>query len=512
MALERQVVVIGGGITGLSAAYYLRQQAEEQGIPLQIRLAERQSKLGGDIQTEVFDGHVIEKGPDSFLRRKLAAANLCIELGLTDDLVGTNPANKKTYILHQGKLHRIPQGLSLGVPTEFMPFATTPLLSMQAKVRAALDILIPKGKVTGDQSLGGFLARRLGDQVVDKIAEPLLAGIYAGNSRSLSLRATFPQFEELEQKHGSLIMGMLAQARQAKAAQKQTQANSETGTPPSAANADQRALTNATEQNKLPQTAFITLRGGLIQLINRLADVLGPEIIHTSTSVKEIKCTQEQPERYQVVLDNGDKWDADAVIVTTPTFEAARLLPSSFDQKALLEKVPYVSTATVVMGFNKSDVPFPLDGTGFLVPRTEARDITACTWTSSKWKHTAPTDKAVIRCYVGRAGNEMIVEDSDESILQKVRDDLKFTMGITAEPYYADITRWRRAMPQYTVGHLDRIAAFTKEADKRFTGVYFAGSGYTGLGLPDCIKQGKDAAGRAVRFLQTAATTQAQPQ
>lgn len=500
MTRAKQVVVIGGGITGLTAAYYLRKHAEEQGIPLQIRLVERQSKLGGDIRTEVFDGHVIEKGPDSFLRRKFAAANLCIELGLADDLVGTNPANKKTYILGQGKLNRIPQGLNLGIPTEFMPFATTPLLSFQAKLRAGLDMLMPRGKVTGDQSLGGFLAKRLGDEVVEKIAEPLLAGIYAGNSRNLSLRATFPQFEELEQKHGSLIRGMLAQARQAKTAQKQDPATaaSETGVPPS-------------PKQTMPQTAFITLRGGLVQLVDRLAEVLGPDIIHTSTGVKEVTCTGEQTSPYRIVLENGNTWEADVVIVTTPTYEAARLLPSSFEAKALLQKVPYVSTATVVTAYNRAEVPFPLDGTGFLVPRTEGRDITACTWTSSKWKHTAPRDKAVIRCYVGRAGDEMIVEESDESILQKVRNDLKVTMGITAAPYYTSITRWRRAMPQYTVGHLDRIEAFKKEAAKRFAGVYFAGSGYTGLGLPDCIKQGQEAAETAAQFVQRESTLTAQP-
>lgn len=214
---EKLAIVIGGGITGLSAAYYLKKEACEKNLPLRVLVVESESQLGGKVQTDLFDGFVMEKGPDSFLARKPAALNLCLELGLQSELVGTNPAARKTYILKNGKLHRIPAGLNIGIPTQFVPFATTGLLSVSAKIRAAMDLFMPRSEQEGDQSLGGFLARRLGNEVVDSMAEPLLAGIYAGDSRQLSLRATFPQFESLEKQHGSLIRGMLAQAKQAKA-------------------------------------------------------------------------------------------------------------------------------------------------------------------------------------------------------------------------------------------------------------------------------------------------------
>ncbi|MFC4769636.1 protoporphyrinogen oxidase [Effusibacillus consociatus] len=472
MTGEKTVIVIGGGITGLSAAYYLQKQARETGISLRVLLFERDARVGGKIETEVFNGFVVEKGPDSFLARKTAAVNLCRELGLEDDLVGTNPDNKQTYILHKGKLHRIPAGLNIGIPTQFLPFATTGLLSMSAKVRAAMDLVMPRSKVTGDQSLGGFLARRLGDEVVDHMAEPLLAGIYAGNSRNLSLRATFPQFESLEKKHGSLILGMLAQAKQAHANQ------------------------------SLPHSMFLSLRGGLIQLVDKLAEVLGPEVIRTSIGVREIKkgTNENNQPPYELILENGDKFEADAVVVTVPAFESARMLPQSFEPAATLEKIPYASVATAVMAFPAASITYPLDGTGFVVPKKEGRTITACTWVSSKWMHTAPPDQVLIRCYVGRAGDEEIVDESDESILTKVRQDLKDIMGIEAEAIYTSITRWRKSMPQYTVGHLDRLNAFEKEATKQLPGLFFAGAGFTGLGIPDCIQQGKEAAARVLEL------------
>lgn len=509
MQTEKTVIVIGGGITGLSAAYYLQRKAKEAGRPIRILLFERDEKFGGKIETERVDGFVIEKGPDSFLARKGAALELARELGLEDEVVGTDPRNKKTYILHKGKLHRIPAGLNVGIPTQFVPFATTGLLSLGGKIRAAMDLFLPKSKHTGDQSLGGFLARRLGDEVVDQMAEPLLAGIYAGNSRNLSLRATFPHLETLEQKHGSLIRGMLEQAKHAKAAQQagssnveadRAQAGStpETGGQPSA-NAGETA------KKKLPNTMFLSFRRGLRQYVDSLTEVLGPEILHASRSVREIKRLTDDaaPGKWQVLLDNGEMVEADGVVLTTPTFDTARFLPRSFEPAKTLEKIPYASVATVILAYSAESISFPLDGTGFVVPKGEGRTITACTWISSKWMHTAPKDKVLIRCYVGRAGDEAIVDEEDETILQKVRVDLQETMGITADPLFTRITRWRHAMPQYTVGHLDRLKNFEDEARAQYPGLFFAGAGFTGLGVPDCIQQGKHAAEETIRYLQS---------
>jgi oxygen-dependent protoporphyrinogen oxidase len=475
----KTVIVVGAGITGLSAAYYIDQKARAAGKPVQVIVLESDDKLGGKVQTERIDGFTIEKGPDSFLARKVAALHLIRELGIDDELVGTNPEARKTYILHRKKLHRIPQGMNVGVPTQFVPFATTGLLSVAGKVRAGFDFFMPKQEVQGDQSLGLFLERRMGKEVVDYLAEPLLAGIYAGDLRNLSLRSTFPHLEQLEQQHGSLIKGMLAQAQQVKAAQK-TPPKPELGARP------------------LPNSVFLTFRTGLYRLIERLEYVLEKSgvQIRLETAVQKLEPSTEGG--YQLQLDNGETLHADAVVMTAPTYDAAKILPEKFSQRAYLLQLPYVSVANVVLAFGKNALDRPLDGSGFVVPRKEGRTITAATWTSSKWLHSAEKGKTLMRFYVGRSGQEEIVDKSDEEIIAKVRKDLYETMGIDTEPLFHRITRWRRAMPQYTVGHLDRVRDFVEESSRELPGVYFAGSGFYGLGIPDCIDQGLKTAEQVV--------------
>lgn len=476
----KQVVIIGGGITGLSTAYYLEQAARAQGHSLTITLLEADNRLGGKIKTDEIDDFVIEAGPDSFLVRKPQAVELCRELGIDGELVGTNPNNKKTYILHEGKLHRIPQGLNIGIPTQFMPFATTGLLSMGGKLRAGLDLVLPKHQQKGDQSLGAFLERRLGKEVVDHMAEPLLAGIYAGDLRKLSLRATFPQFEQLEQNYGSLVRGMLAQAREAKA---------------KAAVPQQPEL----GQKPLPNSVFVTFPNGLERLIRGIAEALTQTDVRLSTAVEAIIPREEGG--YSVRLAAGETLTADAVVLTAPTFESAKLLPQELVSGSHLTQVPYASVATCVLAFDKGVIDYPLDGTGFVIPHKEGTTITACTWTSSKWSHTAKNGKVLMRFYVGRAGEEAIVDESDETIVERVRADVKKIMGITAEPMFTRVARWRRSMPQYTVGHLDRVKTFVDQAARDLPGVFFAGAGFTGLGIPDTIGQGKQTAGQIVSFL-----------
>lgn len=484
---QQTVVVIGGGITGLSTAYYLQKGAAEQGLDLRLVLIEAEDKLGGKIQTESYEGFVMERGPDSFLARKPAAVNLARELGIDDELVGTNPHARKTYILHKGKLRRIPQGLNIGVPTQFMPFATTSLLSVGGKLRAGLDLVMGRTENKGDQSLGAFLEKRLGKEVVDNMAEPLLAGIYAGDLRKLSLRSTFPQFEQLEQKYGSLVRGMMTQAKEAKAAQ-------------AARDAQTKPELGATSR-PLPQSVFLTFRTGLERLIERLEAVQADKVeLLTSTAVRSIQSSGGG--RYRVALDNGEAIDADSVVVTTPTYDAAALLPDTFTPKVQLQQVPYVSVATVLLGFEKATIDYPLDASGFVVPRKEGRTITACTWTSSKWLHTAKNGRTLLRFYVGRSGDEGIVDQPDEEIIRRVRKDFADIMGVTAEPMFAKVQRWRRSMPQYTVGHLDRVHAFVEQAERELPGVFFAGAGFTGLGIPDCIDQGIKTSNGVLAYLK----------
>jgi oxygen-dependent protoporphyrinogen oxidase len=471
-----KVIVIGGGITGLSAAYYIQKQARSENVPISIELFEHDNRFGGKIQTFQQDGFTMEGGPDSFLARKEAATELIKELGLGDELVEMNPNSKKTYIHHQGRLERLPGGMILGIPTEIKPFALTNLLSPIGKLRAGMDLVLPKGDSERDESLGGFLRRRFGTELVDHIVEPLLSGIYAGDANVLSLKATFPQFKAMETKYRSLIRGVVAQRKGAASKITESQAR---------------------------QSMFLSLKNGLESLIDALVSYLKEHdvLLHHSTGVTKINCTEGVASRYRVELDTGEAIYADAVIVTTPAHDAAQLLSNLIPVEPL-ERIPYVSVATILLAFNKTEIQHALDGTGFLIPRKEKRTITACTWASSKWLHVAPEDKALIRCYVGRAGDQKHLGWTDEEMVSRVREDIHEIMGLDTDPLFMKVIRWNQAMPQYLVGHLERLNEIETELALHHPGISVAGAGYYGLGLPDCIVHGQKAAGRTIDHLK----------
>jgi len=478
------LVIIGGGITGLSAAFYAKKRLEAAGARARLTLLEPTAALGGKIHTLERDGFFIEKGPDSFLARKRPIIELTRDLGLMDELTGTNPQAKKTFIVRGGKLHRIPQGLSLGIPTEVWPFVQSGLISPLGKARAALDLVLPRRGEPGDESLGDFFERRLGREVLEQIAEPLLAGIYAGDLHALSLQATFPQFQAMEKRHRSLILGTLASK---KAAQ--------------------------TEAMELPEavrhSTFLSYRRGLQTLVQGLVAALKDVELRTGEAAASLVPAAEGGSGVLVTLAGGGTLAADGVIVTTPTYEAGRLLAAHVPAAAALQRIEYVSVANVIMAFERSDIPFPLDASGFVVPRREQRTITACTWTSAKWAHTAPAGKAVLRCYVGRTGEQEWLGWSDEQLIQKARHDLGELLGLHAEPLFVEVTRLPQSMPQYPVGHLAQVAAFRAELAARMPGVLVTGAGFHGVGLPDCIRQGREAAEQLVDSVLVARRKQA---
>jgi len=458
---ERRIAVIGGGITGLSAAFYMRKFFAEQELTPQITIIEQSGSLGGKVHTLHRDGFVIEKGPDSYLARKTAMTELAEEVGLGDDLVTTNPNAKKTYILHDGKLHPMPSGLVLGIPTELRPFMESDLISMDGKIRALEDFLLPPKMDGEDESLGDFIERRLGKEVLENVTEPLLAGIYAGDTRKLSLQATFPQFGAVEREYGSLIKGM---------------------------NTGRKPVETHTGTKK---SAFYTFRGGLQSLTERLEQSLSDSVqLKLNTGAESINY---QDGLYTITLSDGSTLEAEHVIITVPTFAAAPLLKPHTDTSAL-DRINYVSVANVVMAFDRKDIETEYDGSGFLVPRKEGRTITACTWTSTKWLHTSPDDRVLMRFYVGRAGDEEIVDESDEEITRRVLRDMKELMGIEATPIFTEITRLHRSMPQYPVGHMKDIAHLRAELAEQRPGLILLGAGYDGVGLPDCIRTARDAA------------------
>lgn len=469
---KTHAVVVGGGITGLAAAYYLVQKASQKKLPLTITLLEREKQLGGKIKTQRQDGFIIEQGPDSFLRRKPAVIQLSQELGLDKAWVPTGPLASRTYIVHQGELHPLPGGMMFGIPIRWKPFLKTGLISPWGKARALFDLFLPKQLVDKDESLGHFLRRRLGHQVVERITEPLLSGIYAGDLYALSLQATFPQFKALEEKYGSLIRGMK--------------------------NSQQQAQPQQTDQN-IPNSTFLSFQNGLFSLVEALKARLENSVqFRLSTAVHAISKTDDG---YTLLLNQGETLKADLLILATPAYVTANL----FEEQALqrkLEEIPYISVANVVLAFDQHPPDVHLDASGFLVPRKEKFTLTASTWTSSKWPHTAPQGKVLIRAYLGRDGEEHLLEKEDQELVDLVRKELKQLTGLNQTPSFWMVNRWPRSMPQYQVGHLERLQFIAQFLHQHYPGVFLAGAGYRGVGIPDCIAQGEEAANQAVNFLE----------
>ena len=458
------MVVVGGGIAGLSAAYALSQA---DGPPVACTLVERDSRLGGKILTEQADGFVIEGGPDSFLSLKPWGIELCRKLGLEDRLIGTNQDRRRTFVYSRGRLEELPEGLALGFPTRLGPFLRSGLLSWLGKLRLGAEIFVPRRRVEEDESLGGFFRRRLGAEALERIIEPLMTGIYAGDADRLSIRATFPRFPEMEQEHGSIVRSMLG-ARRRKASEK--------GEPSR-------------------WTPFVTLRGGLSELVRTLTGRLSAVKVCSGRRVRAIRARGEGA-GYEVLLEGAPPLAADALVLATPAYDAALLLdPLDGALAELMRGIPYASTATVTLGFRREGFSHSLDGYGFVVPRVEGRALLASTWTSSKWDHRAPDGSVLIRSYLGGAGREAALERSDRELVELVRADLRHVMGVTEEPVLARVFRWPRAMPQYLVGHLDRLAVI-EERLTRLPGVFLAGAAYRGVGVPDCIRDGLGAAER----------------
>ncbi|XJZ28120.1 protoporphyrinogen oxidase [Bacillota bacterium Lsc_1132] len=457
----KKVVIIGGGITGLTTAFYLQKWIRERELPLEIKLIEASHRLGGKMQTVVRDGFTIERGPDSFLARKTSMIRLAKEVGMEGELVHNSTGT--SYVLVNEQLFSMPGGSIMGIPTKLGPFVTTGLFSIPGKIRAAADFILPKSESGKDQSLGEFFRRRLGDEVVENLIEPLLSGIYAGDIDQLSLMSTFPQFYEVEQKYRSLIIGMKKSS------------------------APQPAKT--VKSSEKAKGAFLTFKTGLQSFAEAIEAHLDPKVVLKGHRVKKIaKAGQE----YELYLNNGEMLPADAIVAATP-HKITQTMFSDYRFFDPFKSVPSTSVATVALAFPEEAVMKDIDGTGFVVTRNSDYTITACTWTHKKWAHSTPKGKVLLRCYVGRAGDETIVDLSDDQIVKIVLDDLSKTMDITMEPDFAIVSRWNNSMPQYTVGHKQRLETINKHIAEELPGVFLAGSSYGGVGMPDCVDQGEAA-------------------
>lgn len=471
----KQIVIIGGGITGLSAAYTLQEEARAKDLPLSYTLLEADTRLGGKILTERVNDFIIEGGPDAFVSQKPWGIDLCRHLGLRDHLTGTNPLERATYLLQRGRLHDLPEGMILLVPTRLGTLLKSSIFTPWGKLRMGLDLFLPRRRATAsEESIADFVGRRLGREAVEKLAEPLLAGIHAGDAGRLSLQATFPQFADLEARYRSLIMGVLDRKRQ-----------------------------RETQPGEAPWSLFVTLREGLGEMVEVLEKVLKDTVsIRTGARVRTIRrgplCAGPP---YVVEVEDGATYRADALILATPSYETANLLKRMVPVAAPhLRAIPYVTTATVSLAYRREDCPHPLNGYGFVVPRKEPCRILASTWTSTKFPHRAPPDHVLLRCFVGGAGREDLALQEERDLIRLAREELKTVLGIAAEPVLARAYRWERANPQYEVGHLARLEAIDRALEKS-PGVYLAGAAYRGIGIPDCIRQGTEAARKALAFV-----------
>lgn len=465
MNSPKNIVIVGGGITGLSAAFYLQKHMKEHQLPYQIRLVEASDRLGGKIHTVKKDGFTIERGADSFLARKKPAVKLVKELGISDELVrnGTGQA----YIHVRNKLHKIPEGSFMGIPTNVRPFLFSGLFSTKGKLRAGLDYVIPKGKKEADQSLGYFFRRRFGNELVENLIEPLLSGIYSGDIDEMSLMATFPNFYELEQKYGSLIKGL-----------QETMPKRKRGT------------------GKRPGQ-FFTFKNGFETLVEALESALDEAVITKNLAVDHI---EKKEDGYFLLLSNGEVYKADAIILATPHGTLQKML-SQYPFLRIAEDIRATSVANVAFGFDEKAIKRDIDGTGFVVSRNSDFRITACTWTHRKWPTSTPNGKILLRAYVGKPSDQEVVQLSDEEIVDIVLKDMKKTMNIRKKPLFHVVTRWNKIMPQYTVGHRERVAKLKEQVAEHLPGVFLTGSSYEGVGVPDCIDQAEKSVAHVIDYL-----------
>ena len=452
------MTTVGGGIAGLSAAWYAQQQQ------IDYTLIESGDGWGGKIQTEhvnTASGRVVvEWGPDAFITQKPWALQLAHDLGLDDQLLGTNDDQRQIYVWNRGRLQTLPDGLLMIIPTRFLPFALSSLISPLGKLRMGLEAFIPSKDDDEDESLADFVRRRLGQEALDKLAEPLMSGIYNTDAESQSLMATFPRFRALEQKYGSLTRGMLAMQRQRKA--------------------------RPTSDERKP-SMFMSFKDGMQTLIDTLVDRLTGDC-RLNTGLQSIEATAGG---YRLRLDDGRWIDTQQVVLALPAYASATLLaglaPAS---AALLRNVDYVSTGTLSLAYRKSDLHKVPDGFGVVIPQSAGRDINAITVSSTKFDHRAPDDIVLLRAFYGGARTPHTYQQDDETLQATVRRELKTIYGITADPIFTRVLRNQRATPQYTVGHRERVARIEAGLP---AGLTVVGSPYHGVGVPDCVHQSQQA-------------------
>lgn len=461
----KKIAIIGAGVSGLAAATAV-ERANRAGGDVQFTLFERSDRLGGVMVTERIDDCLVEAGPDSFLSEKTYGADFCRTFGLGDQIIGSNDDERKTYIVVKNRMIPIPDGLMFMVPTKILPTITTRLFTWGTKIKMGLEIFSRPPGDTGDETVGDLVRRHYGQEVVERLADPLLSGVYGGDADNLSVRAVLPRFAEMERNYGSLSRGMLV------ARQKMAQ------------------MTKKMGPNYKPRPLFSSLKDGMQQVVDAVADLLPKDRVRLNTEVKSVS---RDSGGWTLTID-GQSQRFDGLVIATPSHAAARLLGSIHANLSEdLSGVPYSSSVTVALIYDRASLAHMPPGFGFLVPKTENRRIRALTFVHNKFPHRAPADKGIVRVFLGGTADEGVLQLDDAEILRTVYRELRELLNLDAKPRVERVYRWNKSMAQYSPGHIDRVAKI-KQAVASMSGLALAGNAYQGIGVPDCIASGLAAA------------------
>lgn len=460
---HKRAIVIGGGITGLAAAYRLKNEAEKRNIPLDLKILEASNRVGGVIQTEHRDGFVIEHGPDAFISTKPWAKALSEELGIDKHFIGTNAKVRRSFVVRNRKLIPVPEGFYMMAPGSFLPFIKTPIFSLKGKLRILLDLFISPQENPDDESVADFVRRRLGNEAFERMAQPMIGGIYTSDAENLSLNATFPRFLEMEREHGSIIKALIKQKKKA------SQTSRDTSGP--------------------RYSLFLSFTNGMQTLVDTLAEKIS-ECIQLNTEVKTIH-QNDSDSTWQVVLENDSTVETDLLCIALPAPRTSRIIDNEFPTIAeKLKAIPYSSSTTVNMAFRREDISHPLNGMGFVVPMTEQLNLIGCSFSSIKFENRAPEENVLIRAFVGE--NMMQNIDTEEVVFLAIKD-VSDLLGIKTDPIFTVVSQHTQSMAQYLVGHQSNINDI-QALIKNIKGITLAGNAYTGIGIPDCIHSGEQAA------------------
>lgn len=506
----KRVVIIGGGITGLAAAHRVLELTRESPQKIALTILESSNRVGGIVETHARDGFLLESGPDSFISEKPAALDLAQRLGLASRIIETNANHRRSLIVRRGRLLPVPEGFHLLAPSRFWPFVKSDIFSWTGKARMALDLILPRrimngsARIINDESLAEFVRRRLGREALDRMAQPMVGGIYTADPEQLSLLATMPRFLEMERKHRSVIRALRRQ-----------------GIGPTVGG----RLENDDQTSGARYSLFLSFDRGMQVLTDTLAERISNL---TSQNVRESEVSEKapafknairlntavesiglMPDDAGVASEGSPRWIvktagnealiADAICLALPSYVSARLLDAVDSQLASeLDGISYASSATINLAFKREDVPHPLDAFGFVVPFREKRSIIACTFSSVKFADRAPSGRVLLRAFAGGALQPEILRLDDNELLSRVLLDLRDLLGIRQAPMFAEVSRWERSMPQYHLGHIERVKRIEQRTGA-IPGLALAGNAYTGLGIPDCIRSGEAAAERILK-------------